>query len=99
MKAIVNRLRYDTEKARSIGCYDNLGRSGVQSTTDFSYYWAELYVTNKGNYFLAASGNCRSPYQGDVITPMSREEAFEWASEYLSAELTEVAFSDMFEDA
>lgn len=99
MKAIIDRLKYDTRTARAIGCYDNLGSFGIQSTSDFSFYWAELHVTPKGNYFLSACGNCQSPYQGEVITPMSKGEALDWASQYLEAEVIEEEFRDMVEDA
>lgn len=36
---------------------------------------------------------------GERITPMSQEEAFEWASEHLDADEMEAEFAEMIQDA
>jgi len=104
MKAIINGFRYNTEKATLIGNYDN----GL-ACSDFSNWHAGLYVTSRSkNYFLAGAGGPMSRYAipagnmtsgGSKITPLTKEDAFEWAERYLSAEIVEEHFPDMIKDA
>jgi hypothetical protein len=96
MKAIIDGLQYNTEKAILIGrfearCY----------CTDFAYYHEALYKTAKGAYFLAGEGNARSKYAisygdssgpGSDITPLTSEEAQNWAENYLEPEVVEPWF-------
>jgi hypothetical protein len=109
MKTIIQGVRYDTEKATLIGEADNLG-AGASSTSDFSYWEATLYVTPKsGRYFIAGSGgpmtrfahtvdkNSRSG--GSRLIPISRDEALEWAEQYLSTDVVEEFFGDIIKDA
>jgi hypothetical protein len=104
MKAIINGFRYDTEKAIEVGSYD-YGNAG-----DFEEWSATLYKTPRaGRYFLAGRGGPMTMYRstsdgrnfgwGSAITPMTEEEAFDWAQEYLSPEEIETHFADMIEDA
>ena len=104
MKAIINGFRYNTEKADLIGNYDN----GL-SCSDFSNWHAGLYVTSRSkNYFLAGAGGAMTSYSrpagnmfsgGSKIIPLTKEDAFEWAERYLSAEIVEEHFPDMIKDA
>lgn len=109
MKKIINGKRFDTSKSITIGSFDNIG-SGASSTTDFHYWEATLYKTPRsGQYFLAGSGGPMSRYAeasgnnswsgGEGITPMSKEDAFEFAQQYLSTSEIEEEFSDMIEEA
>lgn len=109
MKKIINGLRYDSEKAISVGCANNLG-SGASSTRDFQYWEATLYKTPRsGKFFLVGEGGPMTRFAhrvdqnsrtgGSDLQPMTREEALEWAEQYLDAETIEENFSDAIEDA
>ena len=104
MKAIIHGVRYDTEKATLIGSYS------YSSSGDFNHWEATLYKTPRSNkYFLAGSGGPMSRYSqtigqnewsgGERIDPLTKEQAFEWAQQYLAAEEVEEHFADMIEDA
>ena len=104
MKAIINGFRYNTEKADLVGSYGN----GL-SCSDFSNWNAGLYITKRSkNYFLAGSGGAMTSYSrpagnmtsgGSKITPLTKEDAFEWAERYLSECIVEEYFPDMIQDA
>lgn len=109
MKKILNGVRFDTEKAVKIGEYDNIGY-GADSITDFNFWEASLYRTPRsGRYFLAGEGGALSRFGtahgqnswggGADIVPLSRQEALEWAEQYLDAGIVENEFADMIEDA
>ncbi len=104
MKKIINGKRYDTEKSTIVGEYS------FSSFGDFNYISEGLYVTPRSkSYFLAGEGGANTRYRqtvsqntwagGEIIQPMSKEDAFAWAQEYLSADEVEAFFSDMIEEA
>ena len=90
MKKIINRKLYDTETAEYIGCdsYSNPG--------DFNYWLEELYMKSNGEFFLYGEGGANSRYSKEVetngwtngwnITPMTRDEAQDWAEEHINAD-------------
>jgi hypothetical protein len=105
MKAIINGLRYDTDKAELIGEAGNYVGKG-----DFTYWSAELYRTPRSKRFFLAgeggpmtrwvrpgNGNMRTGGQG--IIPLDDEEALEWAERYLTHDEIEKAFAEKLEDA
>lgn len=105
MKKIINGKRYNTENAKLIGEYDN----GL-SIRDFSWCEMALYKTPRsGQYFMAGKGGPMSRFSrsvgqnewtgGEDLTPLTREEAFEWAQQFLSNDEIEAEFGDMVEDA
>jgi hypothetical protein len=107
MKAIINGVRYDTEKATLIGHTSN---NNACSRSDFHYWEAGLYVSPRAKrYFLAGSGGPMSRFSrsagqnswtgGSAIQPMTREEALEWAEHELRTEEVEAHFADMIEEA
>jgi hypothetical protein len=109
MKKVLDGKRFDTEKAVFIGNADNLNK-GVSSCSDFNYWDADLYVTPKSKqYFLHGEGGPMTRWSkpagnnswsgGEDILPMSKEEAFEWAQEYLDVALVERYFSDLIQEA
>jgi hypothetical protein len=109
MKAIINGTRYDTNKAITIGTFDNIG-AGASSCTDFQYWEATLYVTPKSKkYFLAGEGGPMSQFSppidqnswsgGSKVIPLPRTEAFEWAQRYLDTDTVEEFFGDLIQDA
>jgi hypothetical protein len=103
MKQVIEGKRYDTATAQEIGVWWN-----GYSTSDFEYCEEKLYLTSKGNFFLAGSGGAKSHYArshgnatggGEAITPLSWEEAFQWAQEHLEPEDYSEFFEDLIEDA
>jgi hypothetical protein len=103
MKAILNGLRYDTDKAVLIGKY----YTSDMSRSDFQWWEAGLWRTPRvGRYFLAGSGGPMTMFAhrvpngsmgGSKVIPMSAEEAREWADRYLTTAEVEAAFA--IEDA
>lgn len=105
MKKIINGVRYDTESAILIGEYSSPG-----SSRDFSHWEAGLYKgPRSGRYFLAGEGGPMTRYAksmggnswsgGEDITPMTRDEAFAWAQDFLKPAIVEREFSDAIQDA
>jgi len=105
MKRVIEGKRYDTSTAQEIGAWRN-----GHPTSDFEYCEEKLYLTSKGNFFLAGEGGAYSRYAqshgnatggGEAITPLTREEAFQWAQEHLEPEdyADSPYFSDLIEDA
>ena len=104
MKAIIDGVRYDPDKAEEIGCWDN----GYLSS-DFHWEGEVLYRTPENRqYFLAGEGNALSSYAtvagrdrgpGRQTTPLSVDEAFKWAQDHLDVETVEQEFGDKIEDA
>lgn len=104
MRAIINGVRYDTDKSTLVGEFSN-----GHFTTDFQFWCAGLYVTPQSKrFFLAGEGGPMSLYGktrgnssgwGERIDPMTREKAFEWAQQYLDPSDYEEHFKDMIQDA
>jgi hypothetical protein len=107
MKAIIDGLRYDTEKALELGAYDHgcYPRSG-----DFSHWSATLHKSKRTDrYFLAGEGGAMTQFAescsdgsscgGSAIIPLDKKEAMAWAERYLTPEIIEEHFGDLIEDA
>lgn len=103
MKKILKGFRYDTEKAILIG---HAEPNPYQ--TDFNYWYAELYMTKRSHsFFIAGHGGPMSRFSksagqnewtgGSDLIPMSKEEALEFAEQYLDSEEFEKFFE--IEDA
>lgn len=92
MKKIINGKTYNTETAKLIGEWST---SGI-CTGDFRYCEEGLYLSRKGQYFLAGSGGALTQYGvscgnnctagSSNIKLLSKEEAREWAEYHLSAD-------------
>lgn len=90
MFKIINRKKYDTDSATLLG-YADYGNIG-----DFDYWEEKLYRKPSGEYFKYGTGGPNSKYRvhigqrswsgSEVITPLTEEEAKDWAEEYLSGE-------------
>jgi hypothetical protein len=105
MKKIISGFRYDTEKSVLVGEYHTheLGMS------DLRYWEAGLYKTPRsGQFFLAGEGHAMTRFAstngnssgwGEKLIPMTKEQALEWAEQYLDAETIEEHFSDDIQDA
>lgn len=103
MLKIINGKKYNTETAEKVGSYWN-GRSA----SDFDYCEESLYKKRTGEFFLYGEGGARSKYArsagqncwsgGEMITPMTYEEAQAWAEEHLTGEEYEEIFGEVSED-
>ena len=103
MKKVINGKTYNTETATEIENYGNgLGRN------DFRNIDESLYVTKKGNFFLAGEGGAMTKYSepcgnmtggGEGIEPLSKTEALAWLERHGTAEQVEEYFGDMIEEA
>ena len=105
MKAIINGVRYDTDKAIPIG-----SSCSHEGRGDFRFWTATLYKTPRsGRYFLAGEGGAMSRFSvsrginswsgGEGIHPMDEDEAFAWAQAELATAEVEAHFPDLIEDA
>jgi hypothetical protein len=91
MKRIINGKVYNTETATLIGEWSNNRGHG-----DFSNMSEDLYLTKKGQYFIAGSGGPMTKYAkscgnncstgSDDIYLLTPAEARTWAEEHLSTE-------------
>lgn len=90
MKKIIGGKLYNTETAKKLGFWNN-GRS----CCDFSYMEEALYQKKTGEFFLYGYGGALTGYakrtgdsrgEGEKITPLSVDEAKEWAEDHLDAD-------------
>lgn len=91
MRAAIDGLMFDTEKATEIG-----GWHSPHLPTDFAYHEETLYRTTAGRWFLHGEGGASSPYgrqveantfgSGSRIVPLTDGEAREWAETHLDAD-------------
>ena len=103
MRKVIDGKMYNTATANEIGSSGNgLGCS------DFDYVVETLFVTTKGNWFLHGEGGARTKYGegngreiwgSENIIPMTKQEAFRWASMNLNPLRFELYFKDMIEEA
>jgi len=103
MRAVIEGKRYDTETATEVASIEN-----GHNLSDFSYFTEELYITKRGNWFLAGWGNATSPYgtvsgntrgSGERVTVLSPAEAQEWLEEHGKVDALEMYFGELIEDA
>jgi len=100
MNKILDGVRYNTEAAIEIG-------SASQSYKGDCRYWkATLYVTPRSKrFFIAGTGGPMSRFAqsagvnqwsgGSDLIPMSKEDALEWAEDFLTIGEIEKHFSDI----
>ncbi len=100
MQKILNGMRYDTEKAIKIGSASHSYQG------DCRYWEATLYVTPQSKqFFIAGTGGPMSRFAqsagvnqwsgGSSLIPMSKEDALEWAEDFLTIGEIEKHFSDI----
>lgn len=102
MKKIIGGRMYNTDTAREIGCWEN-----SYSVRDFRWCSETLYQKRNGEYFIHGEGGPMTRYadrvgdncwsDGEMITPMSYDEARSWAENYLSADKCEEIFGTVSE--
>jgi hypothetical protein len=105
MRAIIDGKRYDTETSEQV-C--DISPSGL-SYSDFSYEDTQLYVTKRGNFFLAGEGNAMSRWSqphgqrgrrsGSGVQALDREDARRLLEELGKTAAIERHFADQIEDA
>lgn len=98
MKKIIGGSRYNTETAQRLGTHET-GLPG-----DINHRGQELYRTKAGKYFVYLYGNgFPKPHGGwgwgEEITPVSEDDARQWAEEYLDGAAYEAAFGEVEENA
>jgi len=85
MKAIISRIRYNTETATLIG------KTSHGWGRDHGYYSCGLYRTRTGRYFLAGEGGPASMFAqqvgnssigGSGIVPLEEDEALDFAERH-----------------
>lgn len=103
MKKVINRKKYDTEKAEWIHGWSN----GFDSS-NFRFEYESLYRTAGGNLFLHVEGGGKTVHAtqcgdgtgpGEDIVAVSREEAIDWLESHDGAEAIEKHFADAVEEA
>lgn len=100
MRKIIHGKKYDTDTANQV-C-DPTSPVGMYDVSDFHYYEETLYRKKTGEYFLYGWGGPLSPYSepygqrgsqgGERISPLTLEQAREWAERHLTAEEYEAEF-------
>lgn len=90
MRKVIDGRTYNTETSKCIGKWSN----GCY-TNDLNYCFEDLYKNTKGAYFIHYDGNAGSQYRkysgdnswgGDTgITPLTFDDAREWAERHLDA--------------
>jgi hypothetical protein len=103
MRKVVDGKLYDTEKATMVAEDGNgLGPN------DFKYEFEELYVTQKGAFFLYGEGGPLSSYSEIIgngscgsceIKPLDKDEAYDWLERYNKVKAIQEYFSDRIEEA
>lgn len=102
MKKTINGKRYDTEKAELVAEYS------YSNTNDFRYFSEELYLTTKGNWFIAGEGGPASKYAesngnsssgSSNIEAISKDEALEWLQKYDENDAIDKYFAEEIEEA
>lgn len=97
MRRIIDGRTYNTTTSREVGTWSN-----GKGYNDFSYCEETLYRNTKGAYFLHGAGGPHSKYSkrvdsnswsgGEDLTPLSQEEAQQWAEERLTPDEYEAEF-------
>jgi hypothetical protein len=104
MRAIINRSRYDTDRASSVVVWSN-----EVHTSDFNWVQETLYRTERGAYFLHGQGGALSKYRvptgnngtvsGEQIIPLTNEAAMDWLESKELVKHLEAEFGESIEDA
>lgn len=92
MRKVISRKLYDTDTAKLIGAY----REPEYGRTDFHFFEEFLYLKKTGEYFLYGKGGPASKYAtpagqnawmgGEKITPLTYDQAREWAETSMEAD-------------
>jgi len=105
MKQIINKKSYDTNRSYKIAAYWN-----GASTNDFNHLSEALYLTPRGNWFVAGEGGAMSKYGesceggnsrcgGSNIEPLTPEDALNWLEAHDETEAIEKHFGGEIKEA
>lgn len=103
MKKVIDKKIYDTETAKKIGDFHNM-----IDRSNFKHCEEELYVTEKGNYFLYGTGGPLSKYSvptgngksgSSDIEALTEEEAIDWCERTDNVDTILEHFPDAVEEA
>lgn len=88
MKKVINGKMYNTDTAKMVG--------RVSKGESFNYFIEELYQKKTNEFFIYGEGGAMTKYAescgnnnwcgGCKITPVTEQEAKEWAEEYLNGD-------------
>lgn len=102
MKRIINGKVYDTDTAKALGT----GYHGVRG--ELSFFEESLYRKKTGEFFLYGEGGPMTRYaktvsfnewtSGELIMPMTYDEAQRWAEKNLTGDEYEAIFGEIKED-
>lgn len=102
MKKIINGKVYDTATAQKIAEWE------INLPTDINYLCESLYLKKTGEYFIFGSGGANTRYAsvsgsgnfrpGELIVPITLDNAKKWAEEHLDGNTYEAIFGDVVED-
>lgn len=102
MFKIINGKRYDTDTAKEMALWTN-----GHNYSDFNWVSETLYRKKTGEFFLHCEGGPMTMYNsrsgsgwgyGEVIRPLSEEEARIWAEKKLDGDEYEEIFGEVTED-
>lgn len=101
MKRIIRGRMYDTETAREV--YE----ASFGCVSDFKYFEETLFCKRTGEYFLYGYGHAASKYAeqdslgswcaGSSITPLTYEQAMDWAEHNMRADEYQAEFGEVSE--
>lgn len=88
MKKVIKGKLYDTQTALPVGRWTN-----GKNPSDYNYYYEELYLKKTGEYFYFTNSSVSYLFsfwcdetEREKITPITNEQAKEWAERRLSGE-------------
>lgn len=97
MKKVIKNKLYNTQSATQLADWDN-----GYSKMDPLYVKENLFIKKTGEYFIYAYGGAATQYaersgnneftDGEILLPITFEEAESWAKEKLSAEVYDKIF-------
>ena len=104
MKAIIDGLRYDTDKA------EHIASDSYSYPSDFNHWQEDLYRTPNGRWFLVGSGGPNTKYAVSVgngsrsgssnnIIPLTKQEAYDWLEQANKTVQLEEYFAEKIQDA
>lgn len=96
MKKIIGGKKYDTDTAKRLAGYDNIGKKNIASCTDFDYWCTSLYQKKTGEYFIYKQDTAWNDRE-ETITPATEKEAKAWAENYLDGDEYESVFGEVEE--
>ncbi len=96
MKKVINGKMYNTETAKRVAIYDNIGKGNISSYTDINYFCKALYQKKTGEYFFYEQETAWNDRE-ETITPCTLESAKKWTEKYCDGDEYEKIFGEVEE--